>query len=411
MRHDPEHTWGHTIAFGDQYHRRACELLQGTLDEAPTWTAVADRAVRTIRAGRTVHANVTTGHMPTTELANEREGNPAPFAFQGPDHHTAEQYAAMRAGDLLLTNCVTPAVREVRDRGVRVIVFTTAYVNSGSAPPGWLGDNPGGLLPADVADQVIDTRIPWEQGLVDVPQVPEMKVFPGSSNVSCAIHWCLTAEVMQALGAGGAPDGAKAREYLTILLERLDEVYRRHRQAIAAEAVALAKRVIGGGHVDVRGSNEGVRADAHGVAQGLMLTCAYEPRPAAAGGDDDTLIVTAVSADHPQEIAWAQEAKGNGARVVTVGMETSPRLRALSDRYLGNACDEAGGVVAVAGCEEPICPASGIIDNVLTQMLLAQMTDEMCRRGAVPYFYMGLYRAGGREYNTVLKRHFDARGY
>ena len=76
-------------------------------------------------------------------------------------------------------------------------------------------------------------------------------------------------------------------------------------------------------------------------------------------------------------------------------METSPRMQDLSDRYLGNACDEPGGVVEVAGCAEPICPTSGIIDNVLTQMLLSQMTDEMCRRGAVPYFYMGLYRLGG----------------
>ncbi len=89
------------------------------------------------------------------------------------------------------------------------------------------------LRSPDVADQVIDTHIPWEQGLIDVPQVPEMKVFPGSSNVSCAIHWCLTAEVMHALGTGGSPDGSKARAYLTVLLERLGEVNRRHRQAIA----------------------------------------------------------------------------------------------------------------------------------------------------------------------------------
>ena len=37
---DPEHTWGHTIAFCDQYFQRAGELLRTTLDEVPTWTAV-----------------------------------------------------------------------------------------------------------------------------------------------------------------------------------------------------------------------------------------------------------------------------------------------------------------------------------------------------------------------------------
>ena len=45
------------------------------------------------------------------------------------------------------------------------------------------------------------------------------------------------------------------------------------------EAVGLARQVIGGGHVDVNGSNEGVRGDANTVAQGLMLTCAHERRP------------------------------------------------------------------------------------------------------------------------------------
>ena len=109
-----------------------------------------------------------------------------------------------------------------------------------------------------------------------------------------------------------------------------------------------------------------------------------------------------MSADHPQEVAWAEEARTNGSRVVTIGMETSPRMQELSDRYLGNACDESGGVVEVAGCDEPICPTSGIIDNVLTQMLLSQMTDEMCRRGAVPYSTWALYRLGGRAYNTVI---------
>ena len=406
-----DHTWGHTTPFCDEYFENVRNLLETTVVEIPVWTAVADRAVHTIQSGYNVHANITTGHMPTAELSNDREGNPAPFIFQGPDHHTPEQYAAMRSGDLLLTNCVTPAVREVRDRGVYVCVFTTPYVESGTAPSGEVVENPEGLLPEGVANEVIQTHIPWEQGLVHVPEVPEMKLFPASSNVSCSIHWCLTAEVMQSLGTNSSPDGSKAREYLEVLITRLEKMNDQNQPLIMDEAVGLAKNVINGGHIDVNGSNEGVRSETHSVAQGLMLTCAHSLRSLDEGGNKDALIITSVSADHPQELAWARQAKDNGNRLIAVGMEPSTELQRLSDCYLSNACHEEDGVVEVAGCEESICPTSGIINNVITQMLLAQMTDELCRRGAVPYFYMGVYRTGGSEYNGLFRRHFEARGY
>ena len=94
----------------------------------------------------------------------------------------------------------------------------------------------------------------------------------------------------------------------------------------------LARRVIG--HVDVNGSNKGVRAGASTVAQGLMLTCAHQPRPASEGGDTDTLIITAVSADHPQEVAWAEQAQANGTRVVTVGMEPTASWATVMNRVV-----------------------------------------------------------------------------
>jgi hypothetical protein len=44
-------------------------------------------------------------------------------------------------------------------------------------------------------------------------------------------------------------------------------------------------------------------------------------------------------------------------------------------------------------------------------MLIAQFVDEMCRRGAVPYFWMGGYRCGGGNYNEVIHPFFLERGY
>ena len=125
MKIDPEHTWGHTIPFGEEYYQNAVKLLRNIRDDATIMAEVAAKAADAIRAGNKVYANITTGHMPTYELVNDREGNPAQFEFTGADTCTPEQFAAMRAGDALLTNHVSEAVRDARDAGVYVVVFTT----------------------------------------------------------------------------------------------------------------------------------------------------------------------------------------------------------------------------------------------------------------------------------------------
>ena len=79
--------------------------------------------------------------------------------------------------------------------------------------------------------------------------------------------------------------------------------------------------------------------------------------------------------------------------------------------YLSNRCAEAAGVIAVDGTSEKVCPATGILNNIILQILTAQFTDEMCRRGAVPYFYMGVYRVVGSDYNAAMRNFFSVRGY
>ena len=151
MPTNSEHTWGHTIPFGEAYYRKALDTLRQLREDSATTTEVARKVVETIRAGNTVYMNVTTGHMPTYELSNDREGNPGPFEFTGADSCTPEQYAAMKAGDMLLTNAVSEAVRDAHELGVYVVIFTTCYVNCKQTPPGRVHPNPNDWMPEDIA--------------------------------------------------------------------------------------------------------------------------------------------------------------------------------------------------------------------------------------------------------------------
>lgn len=410
MNIHPEHTWGHTLPFGEEYYQNAVKLLREIRDDAAIMAEVATRAADAIRAGNTVYANITTGHMPSYELLNDREGNPAQFEFTGADTCTPEQFAAMRAGDVLLTNHVSEAVRDARDAGVYVVVFTTCYVNNRDTPPGKVLPNPNDWVPEDVASRVIDSHIPWHQGLVRAPEIPEMEICPGSANGSCAIHWMITAEVAHSLATDQSPTGTIGRQYVELLLTRLADVHTQDLDHINEIAVVIAKRIIDGGHYYVRSRNEGIQSEASGVAQGLMMCNAFEPRPASEGGDKDVFLIAAVSANDPQDLAWAEEAKSNGNYLVGIGPSNNDGLRDRCDVYFDNRCDEAAGVIPIPGQPDKVCPATGILNNIIMYVLTAQFVDEMCRRGAVPYFLMGAYRDGS-AYNSVMRPFCLERGY
>ena len=327
--------------------------------------------------------------MPVPELENEREGNPAQFEFRG-----ANGDSSMRAGDVLLINSVNEPVRATRDAGVYVVLFTTCYVNNHNTPPGKVNPNVNDWMPEDVASRVIDSHIPWYQGLVHASEVPEMMICPGSSNGTCAIHWMITAEVAHALATDTTPDGNVGRQYMDILLERIANVDSRNLDCLNEMAVTVAKRIIGSGHYYVRSRNNGVESKASGVAQELMLTNAFSPRPANDGGDKDAFLIAAVSANDSQELAWAYEVRTNGNYVIGIGPSNNDGLRDHCDVYFDDRYGESAGIITIPDRAEKVCPATGILNNIIMYMLTAQFVDEMCRRGAVLYFWMGYYRVG-----------------
>ncbi len=410
MSHDPEHTWGHTIAFGEEYYQNAVKILRALHDDAPIIAAVAARCAEALSTGHKVYTNAVAGHMPRMELDDEREGNPALFEFSA-GAFTAEQFAAMGKGDVLLTNSVSADVRQAREAGAYVVVVTTCYTNNRHAPPGMVHPNENDWMPEDVASQVLESHIPWEQGLVHAPEIPEMAICPGSAIGTCSIHWMISAEVAYALDTGIPPAGGVGRQYLDILLERLADFHAQDLESVNELAATIAKRIIAGGRYFVRSRNEGVQSEATSVAQGVMLSNAFEPRAAAAGGDKDTFLIAAVSADDPQELEWAEQARSNGNGIIGIGPSDSDALRQRCDIYFDNRGAEPDGIIDIPGRRDKVCPASGILNLIIMYVLTAQFIDEMCRRGAVPYFWMGVYRQLGVDYINVVAPFFQERGY
>ena len=70
---------------------------------------------------------------------------------------------------------------------------------------------------------------------------------------------------------------------------------------------------------------------------------AFEPRPASEGGDKDVFLIAAVSANDPQELAWADEAQANGNYLVGIGPSNNDGLRDRCDAYFDDRCDEVAG--------------------------------------------------------------------
>ena len=95
-------------------------------------------------------------------------------------------------------------------------------------------------------------------------------------------------------------------------------------------------------------------------------------------------------------------------------VEKNTRFPCLIDSVdLGfdNFSPESGGVIRIKGRRDTICPTSGIVGNIIQQMICAQWTDEMIRSGAVPHYYMGMRQRGGLAYNRNLQRCAEEAGF
>ena len=409
-RWDNEYNFGHTILFMDEYHQATMEILGSQGGELDQIGELTSRAASVIRAGGTAWTSMSTGHMPNEEQKETRRGSPRIMK----DHR---QFGPLKKGDMVFTNFCNREVRAVRDRGVYVVCVTTNYQNNEFRPVGFTDsthDNPDGLMLKDVSNEILHSHIPYYQGLVHAPEIPEFAVCPSTTTGSGSIHWMLNAEIANKLADPNAPAIDKSAEYLRILTERVARISD-HSDRIREVAVTMARRIRDGGRWFVSSiEHTGFQSEMSGVASGAMVVN-YGDWEAAK--EKNVMLITAISPAHRQEVQLARAKQIEGAYVIGIGPSSVDgdvppgRLIDVADAGFDNFSIESGGVIRISGQKETICPTSGIVGNVIQQMICAQWCDEMVRRGSVPYFWMGFFQNGGHEYDAGVRPFFELQGF
>ena len=413
---DHEYTFGHTILFMEEYHQGTMEILgrqSGELDQIGELTS---RAASVIKNGGTVWTSMDLGHIPHYEQKDTRRGSPRILKGHGRNFH------GLKKGDMVFTNHCNKQVLAARERGVYVVCVTINYHDNEFRPSGFtvvdeLHNNLDGLMLGDVSNEILHSHVPYYQGLVHAPEIPEYTLCPSSGTGSNSIHWMLNAEIANKLSNHRAKAVDKSDEYLRILTERVERV-KEHMDSIREVAVTMARRIRDGGRWFARSIEfPGFESELH-VASGVtMVNWSNATHTWDATKNKNVMLINAISPAFRDEVKLALKKQIEGAFVIGIGPSSldgavpTGRLIDVADAGFDNFSPESGGVIQIPDRDDGICPTSGIVGNVIQQMICAQWADEMVRRGSVPHFLMGIFQNGGREYNKAIQPFFERRGF
>jgi uncharacterized phosphosugar-binding protein len=402
----PSSTFGHTRPFAEEYQEGSLAIFEAIKrTELPAIAALADRMAGALKAGSIVWMQAKQGHMPRFEFDEANKGNPR--LLRSNSDWDDSDYDKMRPGDVLVTNYVNENVARVKKAGVYVVEVTVCYQDRPENPRGWVKSSPIGLTQADLADVIIESHTPMEQGLVSCPEIPEMKICPSSSNALAALFWMMQAEAANRVKNPSTTGADKAAAVIDALIDRTRSTYAAEKDAIFGCAAEIAKRIAAGAHYHVTSDHGGVQCDATGVASGPMMTNAFRKEMKAG----DVYLLTQIEPDSKVIADEAKKAHDMGLYVVGIGPAGATELRARSDAFLDNHSGEGGGLVEIPGCAERVATVGGIINNILAWTLTAQFVDALTRLGRIPWFWMGFYLEGGGEYDEAVKRFFLRQGF
>lgn len=411
--------------FMDQYYDGSVRIVSGILD---TQLGVIEKAMQKAyelkQKGGTVYSDIVFGHYASLAQGKNRPGQPwvlPQFDIGEPE----ATFDAMKPGDFLITHVTSEARKKAMERGVYVVGVTNNYYPHYKTPK-------TGLRPAHMAlptvesmsNMVIDSQVPWNNGLVDAPQITEFKLCPSSGLAALSVYWSCTALLSTLIGSKGKNTSVDpAARFLKLLLDRFERI-RTDRAKIDRVAkkwadMILANRpkfMVYGEQFKVSEKRTGnpFVSDAVGAASGSMIGQMYNAEKLAAG---DMVLICSMRSYQEQEIEVAREAKRKGAYVAafcpyaTDGDSSGVRLFKEVDDAFNTYSDESEGVLAVPGFEKKISPTAGLTGLLVHWMLMASWTDHMARRGEMPYYWMGFHENGGSEYDQAVRPYFMKRGY
>ncbi len=418
-----KYNFGHTEDFGTQYYTRMTAILENVRrNEMNLIGDLSSRMADAIKDGNEVWMQAHEGHMGRFENDEKLPGNPGVMrslnghVFNGV---AKEKLAAMKKGDIFVTNHVSEEIREARDRGVYVVGIPVNYIDNEWTPRGFVHPNVNDWLLGDVSTEILQSYIPYTQGIVDIPQIPELKVFPSSANSLYSIFWAFQCEVANKVKNRKAAHIDKSKVVMDTIIERIHDAYRLQKDYMWDHAGTVAKMIGRGGHYHVTTDNPAVQEESNRVANGPMMTNAFREiirfDGKKMGSDDmkkgDVHLLATIEPDSAKIVAEAKKAKEMGMFTVTIGPGTCVELRRLSDVFIDNLNPEACAFMEIDGFDRKVGSLGSVLNNVLMWIFTAQFVDEMVRRSCIPWFYLGYYQVGGGPYDQAIKRFFERQGF
>ncbi|MFC1693600.1 hypothetical protein ACFL1R_08865 [Candidatus Latescibacterota bacterium] len=384
--------------YGDVYYSESIRVIKEMWEqEKDTIDAMTTRIANTLRAGRTVVWDCTAGHSNIMEVdpmlpCLPKGGMISAMEFSG----QKETINKLQKGDMLITNFINEQTVAAHERGVYVIGVTNSYFRcSKFSEQDNLDHKPNynDLELEDISDEVFDSHVPGQIGLVSMPYIPEMKVGAGVGNFMIALYWLVNSEVANKMVKGpDAPPLEYASQYYDTLMKRLDSILKKQRSSIWSTAEEVAVKVGNGAHMWVDSSPRSVWCDASGASMGLVFTNRWPKNQMKKG---DVIFIADVSdSTNSKMVQEAKIAKEKGLYIIAAGPSNQTELKALADVYFDNLSPEGYGLFEIEGHSNKISLVGSLINSMVYGVFSVQMVDEMCQREWYPKYYMS-YNWGG----------------
>ena len=412
--------------FIDQYYDGLIEVAQGMRDTSiGTIGQAMEKAYEIHRKGGKIYSHLLTGHFAMFAGSKDRPGQPYLLPNRS-DRNTREDMQNMKKGDFLITNGGFADAQAARDKGVYVVGITNNYNRFAKTPPDFLRPESTTSV-EEVSDMVIDSHVPYYNGLVKAPLITGFTICPVSGISQYLVYWACTASLANLIDTKGKGSSTEhAEKYLDLAIERfrmigtdrpkIDRVGEKWADLVLGKQARL---LVYGRPQDVSPYGGTVNLfvnESYIVASGSMIAEPYTMR-ADTLREGDIVLIGSLESAHPEEINVARHAQSAKAYSTafcpfgvdgdTSGVHTFKEV----DVAFNNYSDEREGVFSFKGFDKAVCPLTGVTGNAIHWMLMAAWTDHMARRGEMPYYYQGYHEREGQAYDAMAKPFFEARGY